>query len=72
MDVEKKPKKRLDAETKAQILCVLTIIVLWVLSYVNDRTLESKGFECLLMSCVWFVCVFSNRFVKYWKGKFKD
>ena len=72
MDVEKKPKKRLDAETKAHILCVFTIIILWVLVYINDITLESKGLECFLMICVWFVVVFSNSFVKYWTGRFKD
>ena len=72
MNDEKKPKNKISAETKARILCVVTIIVLWVLVYINDETLESKGLECVLMSCAWFVAVFSNAFVKYWTGRFKD
>lgn len=74
MDVEKKPekKKKMSAETKAQILCVSTIVVLWILDYINEVTLESKGLEVFLMINIWFVAVFSNAFVDYWKGRFKD
>lgn len=72
MDVEKKPKKKMSAKTKAEILCVLTVALLWVLVYVNERTLESKGLEVFLMINAWFVAVFSNHFVKYWEGRFKD
>ena len=72
MDDEKKPKKRLDAETKGDIICVLIIVVMWVLKFVNDKTLESKGIECLLMIGVWFVAIFGSRVVRYFTGKLKD
>lgn len=74
MDDEKKPqkKKRLSAKTKAEILCVSTVVALWVLDYINEKTLESKGLEVFLMINIWFVAVFTSPFVKYWTGKFKD
>lgn len=72
MDDEKKPKKRLSAETKADILGVLIIIMCWVFIYINDITVKSKGIEVFLMICAWVVAVFSKSFVEYWKGRFKD
>jgi len=69
MNVEKKPKKQLDAETKGHIICVSIIVVLWVLEFVNDKTLENKGIECALMTCAWTVVIFGNRFVKHFTGK---
>ena len=72
MDVEKKPKKKMSAETKGDIICVLVIAVLWFLVYINDITLESKGVECFLMICAWTVAIFGNRFVKHFTGKLKD
>lgn len=72
MDVEKKSKKRLDTETKGDIICVLIMVVLWGLVYINDITLESKGIECLLMICAWTVAIFGNRFVKHFTGKLKE
>lgn len=72
MNVEKKPKKRLDTETKSCIMCVMIIVVMWVLKFVNDKILENKYIECALMMCIWTVAIFGNRIVKHFTSKRKD
>lgn len=72
MDVEKKPKKKISAETKAIIIHLSIFAVIWFLIYVNDITLESKSLKCLLMICSWTVVIFTNKITKYLEGKLKD